>query len=80
MTGFRFTDNTGRQAVSAPPHRHDKRPATGLTSPDEHSEPAEDGPGGGDPACWAHLVCPECGSVVSDGHRLGCGFEPVGLG
>jgi hypothetical protein len=27
---------------------------------------------GGDPACWAGLVCPDCGSVVSEGHRDGC--------
>ena len=28
---------------------------------------------GGDPACWAGLLCPECGSVMSDGyHRPGC--------
>jgi hypothetical protein len=33
---------------------------------------AEDPPGG-DSACWAHLVCPECGAIVepedSSGHR-----------
>jgi tellurite resistance-related uncharacterized protein len=30
---------------------------------------------GGDPACWAGLLCPECG-IVLDGsaHRPGCGF------
>jgi hypothetical protein len=29
---------------------------------------------GGDAACWAHLVCPECGAVESEGHVAGCGF------
>ena len=27
---------------------------------------------GGDPACWACLVCQECGAVISEGHRVGC--------
>ncbi|HLI00429.1 MAG TPA: hypothetical protein VKV06_06550 [Acidimicrobiales bacterium] len=22
---------------------------------------------GGDPACWAHLLCPECGAVLDAG-------------
>ncbi len=26
----------------------------------------------GDAACWAHLVCPDCGAVVIEGHRDGC--------
>lgn len=34
---------------------------------------AEDNDEGGDPACWANLVCAECGAVVSEGHRKGCG-------
>jgi uncharacterized protein YeaO (DUF488 family) len=27
---------------------------------------------GGEAACFAHLVCPECGAVVSEGHAPGC--------
>ncbi|HEY1824489.1 MAG TPA: hypothetical protein VGG21_00825 [Acidimicrobiales bacterium] len=28
---------------------------------------------GGDPACWAGLLCEECGCVLTDGvHREGC--------
>jgi hypothetical protein len=32
---------------------------------------------GGEPACFAHLVCAECGSVVGDGagHRAGCSLS-----
>lgn len=32
-------------------------------------------PDGGDPACWAHLVCPGCGEV--GGHRSGCPVIPI---
>jgi uncharacterized protein YeaO (DUF488 family) len=34
---------------------------------------------GGEAACYAHLVCPECGAVVTEGHRPGCRPE-AGLG
>jgi hypothetical protein len=27
---------------------------------------------GGDPACWAHLVCPECGLLNSTKHPNRC--------
>jgi len=30
-------------------------------------EPGE----GGEAACWAHLVCQECGAMISEGHRQG---------
>jgi hypothetical protein len=33
-------------------------------------EPAE----GGETACWAHLVCPECGAMTTEGHRPSCAF------
>lgn len=38
----------------------------------EHAPAAEPVTEGGDPVCWAHLVCMECGAVVSEGHRDGC--------
>jgi len=37
----------------------------------------EDGPGG-DPVCWAHLLCPECGAIPEDrevGRCPRCGAE-----
>jgi uncharacterized protein YeaO (DUF488 family) len=27
---------------------------------------------GGEAACWAHLVCPDCGAMISEGHKEGC--------
>lgn len=36
-------------------------------------EVEEPGDEGGDPACWAGLVCPDCGAVANGGpHRAGC--------
>ena len=50
-------------------------PAPGpLTAADQAwpaEEPEEAGEGG-DPACWARIVCQECGAVISEGHRTGC--------
>ena len=34
---------------------------------------AEDAPGG-ESACYAHLVCEECGAVTTEGHRPSCSF------
>jgi len=35
------------------------------TSPEETSDR-------GEPACWAHLVCPQCGAMKSAGHQQDC--------
>jgi hypothetical protein len=32
---------------------------------------------GGDPACWAGIVCQECGAVLSEGHVAGCSHDPA---
>jgi predicted ArsR family transcriptional regulator len=37
-------------------------------------------PEGGEPACWAHLVCPDCGAVEGEGHRPGCDAGRPGRG
>ena len=36
----------------------------------EHDEIPEEA--GGDPVCWAALVCQECGAMTTEGHRPGC--------
>ena len=38
------------------------------------AEPEETG---GEAACFAHLVCPECGAVTTEGHRPGCEQAPA---
>lgn len=30
---------------------------------------------GGEPACWAHLICPDCGAMISEGHLSGCEWD-----
>jgi hypothetical protein len=39
-----------------------------VTPLDDETDEAE----GGDPVCWAHLVCDECGAITTEGHRAGC--------
>ena len=40
----------------------------GLLRQQATAGPAE----GGEAACYAHLVCPECGAVTTEGHRPDC--------
>ena len=63
--GIRMNSNEGRAMNGESPVRR----YTGA-------EPEEEL--GGDPVCWAHLVCPECGAIVSEGHRDGCGIAEQG--
>lgn len=40
------------------------------------TDPDEPGEEGGDPACWANRICPECGRLGDDEpptHCPGCG-------
>jgi len=52
-----------------PPQGRDPAADVGPALSDEAWE-------GGDPACWAGLVCLECGAVISEGHRPGCSVSP----
>jgi len=53
-----------------------RNPQPGAGPRDWAAEPAGEPGEGGDPVCWAHLVCPECGAMISGGHRPGCPSQP----
>jgi uncharacterized protein YeaO (DUF488 family) len=38
----------------------------------------ESAPEGGEAACYAHLVCPDCGAVTTEGHQPGCPADRAG--
>jgi hypothetical protein len=63
--GIKMNSNEGRVMSGESPVRR-----YAGTEPEEEL--------GGDPVCWAHLVCPECGAIVSEGHRDGCGITEQG--
>jgi hypothetical protein len=59
---------------------------TGEVPPDEAAAKVETGSEtevrdeaevGGEAACWAHLVCPQCGAMESEGHQPGCPAAPA---
>jgi hypothetical protein len=54
----------GPQGAAGAPARPENDAAHGR---DTGSEPA-----GGEPACWAHLVCDQCGVISGDPHRAWC--------
>ncbi|MGP7996133.1 MAG: DUF488 domain-containing protein [Streptosporangiaceae bacterium] len=47
-------------------------PAAGAAGAAGAGQPA----GAGESACYAHLVCPECGAVTTEGHNPGCPAHP----
>jgi hypothetical protein len=48
------------------------RPGGDPADAGDAHQPAGSEDAGGEAACWAHLVCPECGAITSEGHRDGC--------
>ncbi|HUY56054.1 MAG TPA: hypothetical protein VMV23_12975 [Candidatus Nanopelagicaceae bacterium] len=53
--------------------RYEPPPAgTDVGRQDDRQPVSDEETAAGDPACWAHLICPECGSVLVEGHRPRC--------
>jgi hypothetical protein len=48
------------------------RPGDDPADAEDAGQPASSEHAGGEAACWAYLVCPECGAMTSEGHRDGC--------
>ena len=54
-----------------------KKPCELGAGVEEGLAPPEEADTAGDPACMAHLVCPSCGAVTTEGHLPGC--QLIGL-
>lgn len=50
-------------------------PESGITMLTGSDLPGTDPAEAGEAACYAYLVCPDCGSVVTEGHQPGCPAE-----
>ncbi len=50
-------------------------PGGGAEARRESGSSREEQLEGGDPACWADLLCPACGAVLTGGHRPRCPRE-----
>ncbi len=55
-----------------------RRHIVDVMDPDQvrHASP-DDEPEGGDPACWAALVCPNCGAIADAAERAGSSVDDV---
>ncbi len=58
----------GEHAAAGPPPPEGEITMVAPLAGDDADDDAE----GGDPVCWAHLVCDECGAITTEGHREGC--------
>lgn len=60
------------------PGERDRQRRDRTEPPDDRAVRSDAGSEGGDPMCWAHLVCEECGAIVTDGHRDFCSAAATG--
>jgi hypothetical protein len=60
------------------PHRAASRSSVqGMDDAPDTTPPRAPEPEGGESACFAHLVCEECGALEHEGHHDGCSSARV---